>query len=63
VRNDQQALAEIYSRIITESSGRKVIRGDVNLMWMYLSELPDWLADVDEVTGNFHCSGNRLKTL
>ena len=63
MRNDQQALAEIYTRIITESNGNKVIKGDVYLLRMHLNELPDWLADVDEVTGNFLCGNNRLKTL
>jgi len=62
MRNDQQALADIYSRIITESSGRKVIRGDVDLERLHLRELPGWLADV-EVEGNFICFHNYLTTL
>ena len=62
MRNDQQALADIYSRIITESSGRKVIEGDVDLKNLYLKELPEWLIDV-EVEGNFYCHRNRLTSL
>ena len=62
MRNDQKALADIYSRIITESSGRKVIEGDVDLRSLYLKELPEWLSDV-EVEGNFRCDNNRLTTL
>ncbi len=62
MRNDQKALADIYSRIITESNGRKVIKGSVDLDDLYLKELPDWLSDV-EVRGSFYCSNNRLTTL
>ena len=62
MRNDQKALADIYSRIITESSGRKVIEGDVDLSSLYLEELPDWLSDV-EIKGSFFCDENRLTTL
>jgi len=52
MRNDQKALADIYSRIITESNGRKVIEGGVDLNGLYLKELPEWLSDV-EVKGSF----------
>ena len=62
MRNDQKSLADIYSRIITESNGRKVIKGDVDLDDLYLEELPDWLSDV-EVRGGFYCSNNKLTTL
>jgi hypothetical protein len=62
MRRDQKALADIYSRIITESNGRKVIEGDVDLRRLYLTELPEWLADV-EVEGGFTCSLNRLTSL
>jgi hypothetical protein len=62
MRRDQKALADIYSRIITESSGRKVIRGSVDLTDLYLKELPEWLADV-EVDGGFFCNCNRLISL
>ena len=62
MRNDQKALAEIYSQIITESNGRKIIEGPVDLRFLNLTELPEWLADV-EVGGKFSCSFNRLTTL
>jgi hypothetical protein len=62
VRNDQKALADIYYRIITESSGRKVIKGSVDLSSLYLKELPEWLSDV-EVEAHFFCDKNKLTTL
>jgi len=62
MRNDQKSLSDIYSRIITESSGRKVIKGSVDLDDLYLEELPEWLSNV-EVEGNFYCYNNRLTTL
>lgn len=62
MRNDQKALAELYSRIITESNGNKIIRGDVILKTLYLKELPEWLADV-EVKNDFICSYNQLTSL
>ena len=62
MRSDQKALADIYTRIITESNGRKVIKGDVDLNNLYLKELPEWLSDV-EVEGSFSCSFNKLTTL
>ena len=62
MRNDQKALADIYSKIITESSGRKVIKGDVDLENLFLTVLPEWLSDV-EVEGIFYCSNNKLTTL
>ena len=62
MRNDQKALADIYTRIITESNGRKVIKGDVDLNNLYLKELPEWLSDV-EVGGSFSCYNNKLTTL
>ena len=62
MRNDQKSLADIYSKIITESNGRKVIEGSVYLSGLYLKELPEWLSDV-EVEGSFHCSDNKLTTL
>ena len=62
MRNDQKALADIYTRIITESNGRKVIKGDVDLSDLYLKELPEWLSDV-EIEGSFFCGNNKLTTL
>jgi len=62
MRNDQKALSDIYSRIITESNGRKVIEGSVDLNSLYLKELPEWLSNV-EVEGNFWCNYNKLTTL
>jgi len=62
MRNDQKALSDIYSRIITEGNGRKVIKSDVDLSYLYLKELPEWLSDV-EIKGDFYCSGNNLTTL
>ena len=62
MRNDQKALADIYYRIIIESSGRKVIKGYVYLSDLYLKELPEWLSDV-EVEGDFSCYNNKLTTL
>jgi len=62
MRSDQKALADIYYRIITESNGRKVIEGDVDLSSLYLKELPEWLSDV-EVKGSFFCDENKLTTL
>jgi hypothetical protein len=62
MRSDQKALADIYSRIITESNGRKVVKGDVTITKLYLRELPEWLADV-EIEGGFYCTGNLLTSL
>ena len=62
MRNDQKALADIYTRIITESTGRKVIKGHVNLDNLFLTVLPEWLSDV-EVEGSFSCYDNKLTTL
>ena len=62
MRNDQKALADIYTRIITESNGRKVIKGHVNLDNLFLTVLPEWLSDV-EVEGGFSCHNNKLTTL
>ena len=62
MRNDQKALAEIYSRIITESDGRKIIEGDVNLGYLYLRKLPEWLADVT-IVGDLLLANNCLLTL
>ena len=62
MRNDQKALADIYTRIITESNGRKVIKGNVYLNGLYLKALPEWLSDV-EIEGNFFCHNNKLTTL
>jgi len=62
MRSDQKALSDIYSRIITESSGRKVIEGDVRLNDLHLKELPEWLSDV-EIKGGFYCHNNNLTTL
>ena len=62
MRSDQKSLADIYSKIITESSGRKVIKGNVYLRGLYLKELPEWLSDV-EIEGSFSCSNNKLTTL
>ena len=62
MRNDQKALADIYTRIITESTGRKVIKGHVNLDNLFLTVLPEWLSDV-EVEGGFSCHNNKLTTL
>jgi hypothetical protein len=62
MRNDQKALSDIYSRIITESNGRKIVEGAVILERLYLTELPEWLADV-EVDGNFSCAYNLLTSL
>ena len=41
---------------------KKVIDGCVDLRGLYLTSLPDWLAEV-EVTGYFDISGNRLTSL
>ena len=62
MQKDLKALSELYSRIIIESSGRKVIRGNVNLTRLHLTELPEWLVDI-EVTHNFNCSYNLLTSL
>jgi len=62
MHQDLKVLSEIYSRVITEKKGRKVIEGDVNLSKLHLKELPAWLASV-EVIGNFNCSHNYLQTL
>ena len=62
MQKDLKALSELYSRIIVESNGRKVIRGRVVLTGLYLNELPKWLADV-EVTGDFNCGDNLLTSL
>ena len=62
MRNDQKALADIYSRIITESNGRKIVDGDVNLNYLCLRKLPEWLADVT-IDGDFYISNNHLLTL
>ena len=62
MRSDQKSLADIYYRIITESSGRKVIEGDVDLRGLYLKELPEWLSGV-EIGGYFSCDNNKLTTL
>ena len=40
----------------------KIIEGDVDLMDLYLEELPEFLDGV-EVTGNFDCSRNNLTSL
>lgn len=62
MRNDQKALADIYSRIITESNGRKVVDGDVNLNYLCLRKLPEWLADVT-INGDLYLTNNHLLTL
>jgi hypothetical protein len=62
VRNDQKALADIYSRIITESNGRKIVDGDVNLNYLCLRKLPEWLADVT-IDGDLYLTNNHLLTL
>ena len=62
MQKDLKALSELYSRIIVESSGRKVIEGDVDLAKLFLKELPKWLTGV-EVTGVFDCSNNLLTSL
>ena len=59
MRDSQKALTELYSRIILEENGRKVIQGNVYLDELYLKELPEWLVDV-EITGDFDCSDNLL---
>lgn len=62
MKSDLKALADVYSRIITESNGRRVIKGNVTLTGLYLKELPEWLAGV-EVEGWFDCSNNLLTSL
>jgi hypothetical protein len=62
MKSDLKALAEVYSRIITESNGRRIIKGNVYLESLYLKKLPEWLADV-EVDGDFGCINNMLTTL
>ena len=62
MKNDQKALSEIYSKIITESNGRKVIRGDVNLNYLFLRKLPEWLADFT-IDGDLYLTNNILRTL
>jgi hypothetical protein len=62
MRKDLKVLSEIYSRVITEKKGRRIITGDVNLSKLHLKELPAWLAGV-EIEGSFDCSNNYLTSL
>jgi hypothetical protein len=62
MRKDLKVLSEIYSRVITEKKGRKVITGNVNLSKLHLKEMPAWLAGV-EIDGSFDCSNNYLTSL
>jgi len=62
MKSDLKALADVYSRIITESNGRRIITSNVSLRGLYLKELPEWLAGV-EIGGRFDCSNNLLTSL
>lgn len=62
MKSDLKALADVYSRIITESNGRRVIAGNVSLRGLFIKELPEWLAGV-EIGGYFDCSYNLLTSL
>jgi len=42
---------------------KKVIEGDVDLMNMYLRELPSFLKDIDEVYGSIVLTYNKLKSI
>ncbi len=42
---------------------KKIIRGDVNLRYLYLEELPEFLSEISEVTEHFDCSVNNLTSL
>lgn len=53
MKSDLKQLEDIYSRIITEKSGRKVIKGAVTITDFVMSELPEWLSEV-EVTGDLY---------
>jgi hypothetical protein len=42
---------------------KKIIKGDVKLVNLYLDSLPDFLEGVEEVDGSFHCEQNNLIVL
>lgn len=47
MKGDLKQLEDIYNRIITEKSGRKVIKGSVLLSDFVMPEMPEWLSEVE----------------
>jgi len=62
MKKDLKALSDIYSNIIVEKTGRKVIKGYVNLEGLTITKIPEWLADV-EIIGSLNLSQNYLYDL
>jgi hypothetical protein len=62
MKKDLKALSDIYSNIIVEKTGRKVIKGYVNLEGLIITKIPEWLADV-EIIGSLNLSQNYLYDL
>jgi hypothetical protein len=66
VPKQQDSFEEIKTRIKRKKGirvlSKKVIEGNVDVSGLYLTQLPDFLKDVEE-TEKFDCSYNRLHTL
>jgi len=62
MKSDLKQLEAIYSRIIIEKSGRKVIKGKVDFGNFYMPELPEWLSEV-EVDGDLYMVNSYVTSL
>jgi hypothetical protein len=62
MKSDLKQLEDIYSRIIIEKSGRKVIKGTVTLSDFVMPEMPEWLSEV-ELQGDLYIKHSYFTSL